>query len=98
MQILSRIRLKDLMNTNIITIHENTTVSTVIRNYFNVYMKSSFPVTKLDYQIVGLVTLKNCTDVPRAQRNSTSVGDVMFTRNELNLMNIHDIMERLCLL
>jgi len=94
MKMLSRIRLEGLMKTNIISVPENTAVSTIIRNYFNIYMKSSFPVTKLDYQVVGLVTLKNCTDVPEAQRDSTSVCDIMIPKNKLSLMNIHDTAEK----
>lgn len=94
MKMLSRIRLADLMKTNIISIPENTSVSTMIRNYFNIYMKSSFPVTKLDYQIVGLVTLKSCTDVPEAMRDTTLVGDIMIPKDKIRLMNMNDTAEK----
>jgi len=82
------------MKTNIISIPENTSVSTMIRNYFNIYMKSSFPVTKLDYQIVGLVTLKSCTDVPEAMRDTTLVGDIMIPKDKIRLMNMNDTAEK----
>ncbi|HET6588632.1 MAG TPA: site-2 protease family protein [Candidatus Nitrosocosmicus sp.] len=94
MKMLSRIRLADLMKTNVISIPENTSVSTMIRNYFNIYMKSSFPVTKLDYQIVGLVTLKSCTDVPEAMRDTTLVGDIMIPKDKIRLMNMNDTAEK----
>lgn len=63
MKILSNVKLGELMKINVISVPENITVNTIIRNYFNIYMKSSFPVTKLNYEIVGVVTLKNCLDV-----------------------------------
>ena len=94
MKILSKIRLGELMKTNIISVPENITVNTIIKNYFNIYMKSSFPVTKLNYEIVGIVTLKSCLNVPEPQRDTTIVKDIMSPKNKIKLLNVNDTAEK----
>ena len=47
MQILSNIRLGELMKTNIISVPKNITVNTIIKNYFNIYMKSGLSSNKI---------------------------------------------------
>jgi Zn-dependent protease len=94
MQTLSNIRLGELMKTNIISVPENITVNTIMKNYFNIYMKSSFPVTKLNYEIVGIVTLKSCLNVPEPQRDTILVKDVMSPKNKMKLLNVNDTAEK----
>ncbi len=94
MKILSNIRLEELMKTNIISVPENITVNTIIKNYFNIYMKSSFPVTKLNYEIVGIVTLKSCLNVPEPQRDTILVKDVMSPKSKMKLLNVNDTAEK----
>jgi Zn-dependent protease len=94
MKILSNIRLGELMKTNIISVPENITVNTIIKNYFNIYMKSSFPVTKLNYEIVGIVTLKSCLNVPEPQRDIILVKDVMSPKSKMKLLNVNDTAEK----
>ena len=40
MKILSNIRLEELMRPNVISVPEDISVNTILRNYFNIYMKS----------------------------------------------------------
>ena len=94
MKTLSNIRLGELMKTNIISVPENITVNTIIKNYFNIYMKSSFPVTKLNYEIVGIVTLKSCLNVPEPQRDTILVKDVMSPKSKMKLLNVNDTAEK----
>ena len=94
MKILSNIRLEELMKPNVISVPEDISVNTILRNYFNVYMKSSFPVTKLDYKIVGMITLKSCQNVLESERNSTFVKDIMYPKSAIKLLNIHDTAEK----
>ncbi len=94
MKILSNIRLGELMKTNIISVPENITVNTILKNYFNIYMKSSFPVTKLNYEIVGIVTLKSCLDVPEAQRDTILIKDIMSPKSKIKLLNVNDTAEK----
>jgi Zn-dependent protease len=94
MKILSNIRLGELMKTNIISVPENITVNTILKNYFNIYMKSSFPVTKLNYEIVGIVTLKSCLDVPEPQRDTILIKDIMSPKSKIKLLNVNDTAEK----
>jgi CBS domain-containing protein len=94
MKILSRIRLEELIKTNIISVPEDITVNVILRNYFNIYMKSSFPVTKLNYEIVGVVTLKSCLNVPEPERDTTIVKNIMSPKSKIKLLNVNDTAEK----
>ncbi len=94
MKILSKIRLGELMKTNIISVPEDITVNNILRNYFNIYMKSSFPVTKINYEIVGIVTLKSCLNVPEPERDTVLVKDVMSSKSKIKLLNVNDTAEK----
>jgi len=94
MKILSNIRLEELMKTNIISVPEDITVNTIIKNYFNIYMKSAFPVTKLNYEIIGIITLKICLNVPESERDTTFVKSIMTPKTEIKLLNTIDTAEK----
>ncbi len=94
MKILSKIRLEELMKTNIISVPEDIPVNVILRNYFNIYMKSSFPVTKLNYEIVGIVTLKSCLNVPEPERDTTLVKNIMSPKSKIKLLNVNDTAEK----
>lgn len=94
MKTLSNIRLEEIMKTNIISVPEDITVNTILKNYFNIYMKSAFPVTKLNYEIVGIITLKNCLDVPEVQRDTTLVKNIMSPKSEIKTLNVKDTAEK----
>ena len=57
-------------------------------------MKSSFPITKLDYEIVGIVTLKRCLDIPEHERDTVLVKNVMVPKNKITLLNVNDTAEK----
>ena len=82
------------MKTNIISVPEGITINKIIKDYFNIYMKSSFRVTKLNYEIVGIVTLKGCLNVPEPERNYTIVIDIMSTKSKIKLLNVNDTAEK----
>jgi len=94
MKILSTIKLGELMKINIISVPEDITVSNILRNYFNVYMKSSYPVTKINYEIIGIVSLKSCLNVPESERDTVLVKDVMSSKSQIKLLNVDDTAER----
>ncbi|ALI37078.1 Putative zinc metalloprotease Rip3 [Candidatus Nitrosocosmicus oleophilus] len=94
MKILSKIRLHELMKTNVISVSDGLTINEIIKNYFNIYMKSSFPVTKLNYEVVGIVTLKRCSNVPEHERDTINVKDIMFPKNKIKLLKVNDTAEK----
>jgi len=94
MKILSNIKSGELMKTNTISVPEDISVNTIMKNYFNIYLKSSFPVTKLDYEIVGIVSLKSCLRVPESQRDAILVKDIMTPKDKIKLLNVNDTADK----
>ncbi len=90
MKILSNIRLEEIMNTKVITVPENMTIDFLLKNYFNVYMKSAFPVANSSNELIGLITLKDSLNIPEASRPLTTVKNVMIGRNKTIVMNFKD--------
>jgi Zn-dependent protease/CBS domain-containing protein len=89
---LSKVRLKDIMNTNIISVREGTKVDKVLANYFSPYMKSALPVLNRrvdgdnDSFLVGMVTLKQAMDVPEYKRQGINVEEIMIPKDSLIVM------------
>jgi CBS domain-containing protein len=94
MKILSKIKLEEIMNTNIISVPDDITIDFLIKNYFNVYMKSTFPVTNANGQLYGIVSLKNTLNVPELERHTTYVKNIMIGRNEITLLNVKDTADK----
>ncbi len=94
MKILSIIKLEQIMNPNVITVRDDMNIEYILRGYFNIYMKSAFPVLDVKEHFVGLVSLGNCLDVPESNRHTTNVNDIMIKRNEITLLNIKDTAEK----
>ena len=85
--ILSRTYLRDIMNTNVISVKPDLTGDELLRDYFNKYMKSAFPVVDERNRLLGLVTLARLLAGPEANLNRVKAGDAMIHRNELIVMN-----------
>jgi Zn-dependent protease/CBS domain-containing protein len=84
--VLSGVRLRDIMNTRVITVGEDVSVDQLLRDYFGSYMKSTFPVEDVSGRLLGMVMLKNATDVPDEKRQHTRAGDIMIPSSDLAVM------------
>ena len=87
--ILSGVRLRDIMNTNIIAVKKGTNLYDVFKNYFEVYMKTSLPIVDDSDSLLGLVTLPTATSIPEEKRKITVVDDIMVARGDLILMDLN---------
>lgn len=85
--ILSRTYLRDIMNTNIISVKPDLTANELLRGYFNKYMKSAFLVVDDGKRLLGLVTLARLLAVPETNLNKVKAEDVMIHRSDLIVMN-----------
>ena len=85
--ILSSVTLRQIMNTDMITVGKGTNVYDVFTKYFGFYMKSAFPVTDDSGSVVGLITLTIATVIPEDKREDTIVDDIMIPRNDLIIMD-----------
>jgi len=86
--ILSGVRLRDIMNTNIIAVKKGTNLHDIFTNYFEVYMKTSLPVVDDAGSLLGLITLPTATSIPEHERQITIVDDIMIARHDLIIMDL----------
>jgi Zn-dependent protease len=85
--LLSSVTLKQVMNTNMIVVKKGTNLYDVFKKYFELYMKSGFPVTDDSGCVIGLITLTIAKAVPEQEWMYTAVDDVMVPRNNLIVMD-----------
>ena len=72
MRILSTIPLGAIMNTRIITVGENLTIDSLIRDYFNLFSKDSFPVLSSEpdaNRLLGMVTFKDASNITDSEES-----------------------------
>lgn len=79
--------LRDIMNTNVIHMKDNITINESLRVYFNRYAKDSFPVLDDESHILGLVTFRDASDTPEAERDRILVKDIMIPATDLITMS-----------
>lgn len=91
--VLSRVHLRDIMNTNVISIRPSSFAQDLLHDYFNKYMRSAFPVVDDHNKLLGLVTLARVLTVPKEKLSGTTAQEVMVDRNNLIVMKEHDTAE-----
>ena len=85
--ILSKIHLQDIMNTQIISVKEDMTINSLIKDYFNTYAKDSFPiVNELNYYLIGMITFKDAWNVSEDKRDIVKARDIMIPVTNLIVM------------
>lgn len=78
------------MNTRTITVGKHLTVENLIKNYFNVYSKDSFPVISSEpnaNRLLGMVTFKDTTNIPDTERSRTKINEIMIPKEDLIIMS-----------
>ncbi|MDQ3839054.1 MAG: site-2 protease family protein [Thermoproteota archaeon] len=85
--VLSKVRIRDIMNTNILSVKEGTKTDAVLRTHFNQYFKSAFPILSTKEEIIGMISLKQILDVPEYKRHQVNVEEIMTPRSDLIVMN-----------
>ena len=86
--ILSKIRLMDIMSTKIISVREDMTVDILIKDYFNIYAKDSFPIVNdlNNNNLIGMVTFKDAWNIPENKRHIVKSRDIMISLTDLIVM------------
>src|SRR5207245_9539250 len=92
------LRVDEGMTNRVVALEETQTVDEAVNQYFLRYGFSSFPVVK-DGRLVGMVSLKDLTGVPRENWDRVNVGQVMVPRDSQLAVQPHEslatVMERL---
>lgn len=81
------IRLKEIMNRNFVAVNPDLNLPELIKNYFNVYWKSAFPVINDDNELVGMITTDAISKKDRIEIEDKKVVDVMIPVSELIVMS-----------
>jgi Zn-dependent protease/predicted transcriptional regulator len=81
--ILSGVRLSSIMNSRITAVREDMTIDRLIRDFFNVHAKDSFPIIDDSNRLVGMVTFKDAWRVPEHRRESVHTTDIMISKSNL---------------
>jgi len=84
--VLSHVRLREIMNPNIISVKQDITIHEVLNSYFNVYRKTEFPVVDENGNLIGAVTTKQAMNVQKSSRDTIKVEEIMIPKDELIVM------------
>ena len=93
------IKLREIMNINFIAVNPDLKISELIRDYFNVYWKSAFPVINDDKQLVGMITTDAISKKNRIEYENKKVSEMMIPVSDLIVMSsdkeINDALKQL---
>lgn len=96
---LKGIKLREIMNINFIAVNPDLKLSELIRDYFNVYWKSAFPVINDDKQLVGMITTDAISKKNRIEYENKKVSEMMIPVSDLIVMSsdkeINDALKQL---
>ncbi len=81
------IKLREIMNINFIAVNPDLKLSELIRDYFNVYWKSAFPVINGDKRLVGMITTDAISKKNRIENEDKKVSEMMIPVSELIVMS-----------
>ncbi len=81
------VRLKDIMNTKFVSVKQHQTVAEVLKDYFNIYRKSEFPVLDPEGHLIGAITSQQAMNVAENDAENVRVDEVMIPNRELVIMN-----------
>ena len=84
---LSVIRLKDIMNSNVISVNAYCPADQLLEGYFRAYMKGAFPVVDDRDVLLGMVTLDTLLRINENQRAMLNAAEVMIPRERLPIMS-----------
>ena len=84
---LKGIKLKEIMNRNFVAVKPDLKLSELIKDYFNIYWKSAFPVINDDNHLVGMITTDAVSKKGRIEIADKKVADMMIPKSELIVMS-----------
>ena len=84
---LKGIKLMEIMNRNFVAVKPDLKLSELIKDYFNIYWKSAFPVINDDNHLVGMITTDAVSKKGRIEIADKKVADMMIPKSELIVMS-----------
>jgi predicted transcriptional regulator len=74
------------MNTRVITVRNDVKINDLLKEFFAIHMKSSFPVIDNSGRMLGMVTLKRVQETPEDRRQQLTAGEIMIPLEDLVVM------------
>jgi Zn-dependent protease len=88
--VLSQVHLKEIMNTNIVSVKPDITLNELIDSYFRAYRKTEFPVIDEQGDLLGSVMAKDATNFHNSSRGmikeEVNIREIMIPKEDLILM------------
>ncbi len=81
-QALSDVKVKEIMNSQVVSISPALTIADAVEQYFSNYTHRGFPVTK-DGMVQGIITFEDLKNFMKDESQSTLVGDVMTPKEKM---------------
>jgi Zn-dependent protease len=88
--ILSGVKVKNVMTSNVISVPESLSLNDLVQDYFYHYLFVSFPVVSDVGQLIGMVSIKQVKDVPKDSWHEKKVGDIMVKASEIRVLSPND--------
>lgn len=90
-QVFRDFKVRDLMTPDPVTVPRHTSVNSFLDEYVGARGHSTYPVVDQD-RVAGLISLRMAGAVPREERDSLTVGEVMLSGEELPTVSPEDQM------
>jgi Zn-dependent protease len=84
---LASLRVKDIMNTNILSVKGSFPAGQLLDSYFRTYMKGAFPVLDDEGILIGMITLKKLLEVDESRRALLRTDEIMIARQDLPVLS-----------
>lgn len=88
----------NVMNTSVIAVRQDESVSYVLENYFATTMKSELPVLDEEGQLMGMITLRAVLEVPESHRVHAKVKNIMYSPDRLAIVSPETDLEKALLI
>jgi predicted transcriptional regulator len=84
------IKVKDIMNKDIVSISKDLTLDNLVNNYFMKYRYGRFPVVKGidEEEVIGVISIHDIKTVSRDQWSATKVGDIVKSISKNEIINM----------
>jgi CBS domain containing-hemolysin-like protein len=74
------------MNTRVIAVRKDVKIDVLMKEYFAIYMKSSFPVIDYSGRMLGMVSLKRVQETPEDKREELTAGEIIIPLEDVVVM------------
>lgn len=85
--VLSGVRVKDVMTPNVVSVSDSLTLSDLVQNYFYHHLFVSFPVVSGGGELIGMISVSQVKNVPKDIWHEKRVGDIMMKASEIQAIS-----------